>query len=222
MTKTTKKLGSFGDVSFTSTHAAHIITTGVGGVVFTNDEKLMENVRMYRDWGRQTNTTKANTHKELPADYNPRFIYEKIGWNFQILELQSAMGRVQLRKAKRIKDLRQRNFKYLYNRLPPDTLIQWIPNADICWFAFPVRSEHRAELVALLESKGIETRSLMSGNITRHPAYRNTKYRIGNKLTGADKILTDSFWVSCHPSLTKSDLDYMVKVFNDFYAKTTS
>jgi len=35
--------GSFGDISFTSTHAAHIITTGVGGVVFANDDQLMEN-----------------------------------------------------------------------------------------------------------------------------------------------------------------------------------
>lgn len=212
-----KMAGSFGDISFTSTHAAHIITTGVGGVVFTNDDKLMQNIRMYRDWGRQANTTKPNIHKELPADYNPRFIYEKIGWNFQILELQSAMGRVQLRKAKKIKELRAKNVAYL------NTKLGWwnenIPNADVCWFALPLASDERAELTKHLEKHGIETRSMMSGNIIKHPCYANTKYRIGNKLTGANIILKESFWISCHPSLKKSDLDYIVKVFSDFYEK---
>lgn len=218
--------GSFGDISFTSTHAAHIITTGVGGVVFTNDDKLMQNVRMYRDWGRQANTTEPNKHKELPSDYNPRFIYEKVGYNFQILELQSAMGRVQLRKAKKIKELRRKNVDYLRKGLIKTGGKPWpeIGGADICWFALPLRivgfSEDRRErIVVHLEKHGIETRSMMSGNITKHPAYKNTKYRIGNKLDGADDILKSSFWISCHPSLKKSDLDYILQVFADFYEK---
>lgn len=214
-----KMAGSFGDISFTSTHAAHIITTGTGGVVFTNNDKLMENVRMYRDWGRQMNTTKANRHRELPSDYNPRFIYEKVGYNFQILELQSAMGRVQLRKAKKIKELRAKNVNYLIDKLA-DFNLGFVWRGDVCWFALPLRSDERPELVKHLEAHGIETRSMMSGNIVKHPCYKNTKYRIGNKLDGADVILKNSFWVSCHPSLTRSDLDYMVDVFKEFYAKT--
>ena len=213
-----RMIGSFGHISFTSTHAAHIITTGVGGVVFTNDDKLMENVRMYRDWGRQANTTKKNEYKELPADYNPRFIYKKIGYNFQILELQSAMGRVQLRKAKKIKLARWRNWLYLsYNLRGLYPISSPVHHSEVCWFALPLVSENRGELVAHLEKHGIETRSLMSGDITRHPAYENTKYRIGNKLDGAEKILKESFWISCHPSLTKSDLEYIVNVFDDFF-----
>ena len=213
-----KMAGSFGDISFTSTHAAHIITTGVGGVVFTNNDDLMQKVRMYRDWGRQANTTKENAYKELPKDYNPRFIYEKVGYNFQILELQSAMGRVQLRKARKIKKLRNNNVRYLASRINGTSRMPTKWNEDICWFALPLReAHHRGALVAHLEKHGIETRSMMSGNITKHPAYKDTKYRIGNKLDGADKILKESFWVSCHPSLKKSDLDYMLKVFKDFY-----
>ncbi len=210
--------GSLSDISFTSTHAAHIITTGVGGVVFTNDKDLMEKVRMYRDWGRQANTTKPNTHKELPDDYNPRFIYEKIGWNFQILELQSAMGRVQLRKAKKIKALRKRNFEYITGNLPVWVETPaWLADADVCWFAIPLYVEgFRGELVAHLEKNGIETRSLMSGDITKHPAYKDTKYRIGNKLDGAQDILRDAFWISCHPSLSKRDMDRVIDTFYDF------
>ena len=220
--------GSFGDISFTSTHAAHIITTGVGGVVFTNSKKLMNNVRMYRDWGRQANTTRANRYEGLPADYNPRFIYEKIGWNFQILELQSAMGRVQLRKAKKIKKLRKQNFDWLSGYLGE----MWgghglkfprvIEGGSPCWFALPVRYHNRGALVKHLEANGIETRSMFSGNITKHPAYKDTDYRVGNLLNGADRILHDSFWVSVHPSLKFEDLRYMASVFDNFFNARTS
>src|SRR3990167_1251872 len=86
-----KKVGSLGDVSINSFHAAHIVSMGVGGGIFTNDKKIAQKVRMYRDWGRQADINKSENkkHKGLPQDYNPHFIYEKIGFNFQILELQT-------------------------------------------------------------------------------------------------------------------------------------
>jgi len=219
-----KQVGSFGDVSFTSFHAAHIVSMGVGGGVFTNDKTIARNVRMYRDWGRQADTDKKNTYKSLPEDYNPRFIYEKIGYNFQILELQAAMGRVQLRKAEKIKKMRKKNFDYLVTHLRKhDDLIMpvSIKGSNICWFALPLTTVgNRGKLVAYLEKNGIETRSMFSGNITRHPAYANSKYRIGSKLTEADYILKQSFWVGVHPRMTQEDLDYVLKVFETYYGKS--
>jgi CDP-6-deoxy-D-xylo-4-hexulose-3-dehydrase len=227
-----QKVGSFGDISITSFHAAHIVSMGVGGGIFTNNERIAKNVRMYRDWGRQANTTKPNKYKSLPKDYNPRFIYEKIGYNFQILELQAAMGRVQLRKADEIRRKRKANFDYLVKNLRQRPTIYGIPvfgawhvtmpvvvkGADVCWFALPITySGDRGPLVAHLEKHGIETRSMFAGNITKHPAYKNSKYRISGDLKDANYILEHSFWVSVHPRLTQKDLDYMVKVFNDFF-----
>src|SRR3990167_2121149 len=179
-----KKVGSFGDISITSFHAAHIVSMGVGGGVFTNDPVVAGRVRQYRDWGRQANTTVHRRVRGLPLDYNPRFIYDKIGYNFQILELQAAMGRVQLRKAKEIKRLRKKNFDYLYEHLMGvgDLIMpDWNKDADVCWFAFPlsVGFDHRGKLVAHLEKSGIETRSMFSGNITKHPAYKNSIFRLG-------------------------------------------
>jgi len=221
-----KKLGSFGDVSITSFHAAHIVSMGVGGGVFTNDGKLAERVRQYRDWGRLANTNEPHKVKELPADYNPRFVYEKIGYNFQILDLQAAMGRVQLRKAKRIKELRKKNFDYLCNHLKKYEWIQLpqtIQGADVCWFSLPITYHgDRGELVAHLEKSGIETRSMFAGNITKHPAYKNSKFRVSGKLTEANYILEHSFWISVHPRNTKADNDYIIKTFNDFFTTNNS
>lgn len=216
-----KFVGSFGDVSITSFHAAHIVSMGVGGAIYTNNKTIAENVRVYRDWGRQANTTKPNKYPLLPADQNPRFIYEKIGYNFQILELQAAMGRVQLRKSNKIKRLRQKNFNYLVKKLKQfeDIILPTtVKNASVCWFALPlsVIGGQRAELVKHLEKHGIETRSMFSGDITRHPAYANSNYRVRGKLTETDFILRNSFWITVHPRLRKSDLDYIIKVFKSF------
>lgn len=218
-----KAIGSFGDISITSFHAAHIVAMGVGGGIFTNNKKLAENVRVYRDWGRQANTTAKNKYKSLPNDYNPRFIYEKIGYNFQSLELQAAMGRVQLKKAKAIKQARKDHVGYMVAGLSdlPLVLPRTVKKADPCWFALPLTCKNdgdRAKLVPFLEKHGIETRSMFSGDITRHPAYRNSKYRIGTALKGADKILRESFWITAHPRLTTKDMDYILDVFHAFYA----
>lgn len=217
-----KLVGSFGDISITSFHAAHIVSMGVGGGVFTNDRDLALRVRMYRDWGRQADINKSENikHKNLPKDYNPRFIYEKIGYNFQILDLQAAMGRVQLRKTKQIKLARKRNFEYLFKGLskhPQLGLPFWIDGADVCWFAFPVSYRYRSKLLKYLEKNDIETRPLFSGNIILHPAYKNAPYRISGELYRANLITKCSFWISCHPSLTEKDLKYIIKIFDDFF-----
>ena len=227
MGKKIKKLGSFGDISFTSFHAAHIVSMGVGGGVFTDNEQLAKKVRMYRDWGRQADINKSENkkHKTLPKDYNPRFIYEKIGYNFQILELQAAMGRVQLRQTAKIKKARKKNFDYLtkhLSRFSELILPSPLQNADICWFSYPLTTlGDRGELLRHLEKKGIETRPMFSGNICLHPAYSNSKFRVSGKLEGANYITKHSFWLSCHPALTKNDLRRIVEAFDSFYMPNT-
>lgn len=222
-----KRVGSFGDVSFTSFHAAHIVAMGQGGGVFTNNAGIARNARMYRDWGRQSDLTSRTNKKwkSLPEDYDARFIYEKIGYNLSPLELQAAMGRVQLKKTSKIKALRKRNFHYLYKHLSkhPDLIMpEWVTGADPSWFAFPLTCiSDRGALVAYLEKNGIETRSMFSGNILEHPGYKNVKFRLGSSLIEADYIMLQSFWIGVHPRYSTKDLSYVVKVFDKYYAGTT-
>lgn len=215
-----RKVEQYADISFTSFHAAHIVSMGVGGGIFTNDKELAGRVRQYRDWGRQANTNEPHKIKDLPKDHNPRFVYDKIGYNFQILELQAAMGRVQLRKSKKIMQARKKNFDYLVKHLSQYVITPTtIDGANVCWFALPLTyTGDRGALVAHLEKNGIETRSMFSGNITKHPAYKDSKYRISGKLNEANYILEHSFWIGVHPRMTPEDRDYVIKTFDDFFA----
>lgn len=223
-----KMVGSFGDISITSFHAAHIVSMGVGGGVFTNNEGLSKKVRMYRDWGRQADINKSENKKwkTLPKDYNPRFIYEKIGYNFQILELQASMGRVQLKRTEAIKKARKSNFDYLVKHLSKhkDLIMpKSVKGADVCWFSFPltVRGD-RGSLLKHLEKRGLETRPMFAGNIIKHPCYKDSKFRIGSKLNEADIILTNSFWISLHPLLTVIDRRRIIKAFDDFFTPSNT
>lgn len=218
-----RKVGSFGHLSITSFHAAHIVAMGQGGGIFTNDKELARKVRMYRDWGRQSDIPRRTNGKKwptLPEDYDARFIYEKIGYNLGPLELQAAMGRVQLKKTEEIKQLRKKNFEYLYNHLSEfgDLIMPtWVEGADPSWFAMPLSTVgERGPLVAHLEKHGIETRSMFSGNILKHPAYKHLNIKAD--LPNADWILEHSFWIGVHPRMTKKDLEYVVSVFAKYYA----
>lgn len=224
-----KSVGSFGDISITSFHAAHIVSMGVGGGVFTSNRVLAERTRVYRDWGRQANITEKLNGKKwpsLPADYDSRFIYEKIGYNFQILDLQASMGRVQLRKARQIMKARKRNFTYLVKHLSKHTELimpKVVKGADVCWFALPLTTTYkRGELVSYLEKHGIETRSMFAGNITKHPAYKNSGYWKFGDLRESDAIMHFSFWITVHPRLKMSDLKYIVSIFDKYYETRTA
>lgn len=220
-----QKLGSFGHVSFTSFHAAHIVSMGQGGGVFTNDPELDRKVMMYRDWGRQSDIdrrTNDGKWPNLPNDYDMRFIYEKIGYNLAPLELQAAIGRVQLKKTKQIKALRKKNYKYLRHHLAQFSdlvMPKTVEGADPSWFSFPLSTQgDRGALVAHLEANGIETRSMFSGLITAHPAYKDVEYRRSGPLDNAQWILKHSFWIGLHPRMTQEDLEYVIQVFAEYYA----
>lgn len=221
-----KKVDTYPTISFTSFHAAHIVAMGQGGGIFTSDKELARKVRMYRDWGRQSDIPRRTNGKKwptLPEDQDARFIYEKLGYNLGPLELQSAMGRVQLKKTERIKKLRKRNFDYLAKHLGqfPDLIMPiWNKKADVCWFSFPVTTTgERGPLVAHLERHGIETRSMFSGNILKHPGYLNVAHRsMLNEDSDCEYILRHSFWISCHPRLTEKDRKYIIDTFKSYYA----
>lgn len=223
-----KHVETYADISFTSFHAAHIVSMGQGGGVFTNDAEVARKVRMYRDWGRQSDITRRTNGSKwptVPSDQDARFIYEKLGWNLSPLELQAAMGRVQLRKTNKIKRLRRKNFDYLYKHLKRFEdfgliLPEFNKKADPSWFSFPLSYSDRGGLVEHLEKWGIETRSMFAGNVLRHPMCVNVPHRIGTpdkRLEGADYILKHSFWVGCHPSWTMDDLKYVIWVFNKYF-----
>lgn len=78
-----KPCGSLGDVSIFSFYPNKHITTGEGGMLMTDDEKLRDRCRSLRD---------------LCFQAKKRFVHEELGWNFRMSNLQAAVGVAQLER----------------------------------------------------------------------------------------------------------------------------
>jgi CDP-6-deoxy-D-xylo-4-hexulose-3-dehydrase len=209
-----KMLGSFGDFSATSTHPAHIISTGGGGVFFTNNNKLADKVVSLRDWGRITDFENRKENIGIfPAEYR-RYLYSGLGSNYHPLELQAAMGRVQLKRLPSFKRIRKRNYEILYKRLKTfkDSIIlpEAHKNADCCWYTFPITliNKSRKKMLKALDTANIEWRPILTGNVAYQPGFENQVIK-RVKTPNADRLINDSFWVSVHPQHSSGVMNYV-------------
>lgn len=208
------------DVSCVSFHAAHIITTGEGGACLTDDEELASRILKLREWGRATGTDDIYEYPGFPEDYRSRYVYEEIGFNMKPLELQCAMGRVQLKKLEDFREARLRNAKRMreiFTKYPQFQLISSPENAEVCWFSFPLlcKGIKRKLVMDTLEKNNIECRTIFSGNILRHPAYKDTVYVSHGEMVNADVVMRDGMFLSVHPSITEEMLSFIDEVIGD-------
>ena len=225
--------GRYADISTTSFYASHIITAmGGGGMVMFKDEAQSKIAQAMRDWGRAA----AGHFDEDPdvrfnfflddVQYDGKFVYSEQGFNFKAIDPQAAFGMVQLSRLDEFHNIRKRNFWTLYNfftRFPEHFLLprQGVSDADVRWLAFPLTilptsPIQRINFVRFLEEKNIQTRALFSGNILRHPPYRNIRHRVVGKLTNSDTILARSLLIGCHHGLRDEHLDYMKQIVEDY------
>ena len=209
-----KMLGSFGNLSTISTHAAHIISTGEGGAVLTDNIELADKVLSLRDWGRILDfESRGKGMGDFPADHR-RYIYSELGSNLKPLELQAAMGRVQLRRLQEFKKIRKRNASVLKKILSKYEGKIILPshntNADVCWYTFPItlKTIPRKKVLEALDKANIEWRPILAGNIAKQPAYKDIVL-VRDNLTNADQLIHNSFWISVHPMLSVEVMEYV-------------
>ena len=139
--------GKYNDLVTTSFYASHIITAaGLGGMVCTNDKKLVGKLKLLRGWGRSSavfNESEAierrfNT-KVDGIDYDSKFIFTDIGYNFLPSEISAAFGLEQLKKLPKYKKIRQKNFEALREFFMPYCEMRWVrrvgwgTHADTPW-----------------------------------------------------------------------------------------
>ena len=226
-----KKTGTVGDIGTSSFYPPHHMTMGEGGAVYTNDALLSKIVRSIRDWGRDCvcpsgcdNLCKHRFDKqygELPLGYDHKYVYSHFGYNLKATDMQAAVGCAQLGKIAGFVEKRRENFKYLRARLEcvADKIIlpEACENSNPSWFGFLMTCREgvsREKIVNYVESKGVQTRMLFAGNLTKHPCFDRMRetgegYRIVGTLENTDKVMERTFWVGVFPGMTRKMLDTM-------------
>ncbi len=233
----TRFTGTIGDIGTSSFYPPHHMTMGEGGCVYTNDPLLHRLINSYRDWGRDcvcpSGYDNICTHRfdgqygQLPKGYDHKYVYSHFGYNLKVTDMQAAIGCEQLKKFPSFVERRRHNWKRIYEKLKhlEDKLIlpQAAPNSNPSWFGFLITVREgidRDSIVRHLESKGIQTRMLFSGNLIKHPCFdqmreSKTGYRIIGNLKNTDRIMQDTFWIGVYPGMTDAMIDYMVDIISE-------
>jgi len=218
------------DISVTSFALSHIITAaGTGGMVCVDDPDLADRCLLLRRWGRRSELQLFGSQKgsgsrlfsEIDGDleYDNLFIFDEVGWNFEPSEVSAAFGVVQLEKLPENLARRKRNFDRLVERFSqrPDVfdLPRTTEEVDTAWHMFPViiRPDSgvlRSEFQEHMESKGVDTRMVWTGNVTRQPAFASVEWRLPRGgLPNADRVMRQGLVLPSNHGLGDDDVDYI-------------
>jgi len=238
-----KPLGSFGEMASCSFYPAHQITMGEGGFVVCKSHEQEVIARSFREWGRgcycvgrQANMLKNGTCKKrfdcwiegLPEEiYDHKFTYDEIGYNLKPIEMQAAIGLVQLKKLDQAVAMRKRNHALLrevfgkyeqYFHVPKAT-----PKADPSWFGFGLVVRDgapfkRKEFVDFLEDKKIQTRPYFSGNTLLQPGYKHLMPadEAIRKFPVATKLMKDALFIGVAPVVTEEQIKWVEQCVEEF------
>jgi len=219
-------VGGIGDVGYFSTHVAHNIVTGAGGMTITSDPELLRRMRSLINHGRDgayiaaTDDQGSQTDKFL--DVSRRLHFELLGNGFRAIEIQAALGLGRLDRYQEILQARLTNARYLRHQLAAVTdqlQFQYVPpdrRHAYMVFGLKVRDGAKRPLVDFLELSGIETRNLLM--LANQSVNRSTD--IGspeNDYPISRQLIDKAFNIGCHHYPEQSDLDWVVEQFIRFF-----
>jgi CDP-6-deoxy-D-xylo-4-hexulose-3-dehydrase len=158
--------------------------------------------------------------------YDNDFIFDVLPWNFEPSELGAAFGLKQLDKLGNFYKRRQLNFdgytEFLRHYegvfIPPRQL----EGLETAWLCYPFlvgesAGFSRPDLQEYLEANGVDTRTVWSGNVTRHPMMRGVTYRTPDDgLPNSDRVMEKGLLLPCSHGLTDDDIEYVCGLLAEF------
>jgi perosamine synthetase len=197
-----RKVGSFGDLAIFSFYSTKNMTTGEGGMIVTNDDKMAEKIRILRDQGQIS-----------------RYVHTELGFNYRMTNIQAAIGRVQLKKLDIMNEKRIKNAKYLTDSLSnikgiitsyTEPMVKHVFHQYVIRVMedYPLKRDQLAEE---LKRRGVETAVHYPKPVHHQPLYRRLGYKESicpNAIKASQTVLS----LPIHPLLTEEDLEYIVSV----------
>ena len=171
-------------------------------MVCFDDDELADQALLLRRWGRRSEVQLFGSQKGVgprgssaPIDgdleYDNLFIFDEVGWNFEPSELSAAFGLVQLDKLADNLARRQRNFALTSGALRPLARAVHAAPAHrrrrdrLAHVPGPHQRRRRRSAAPScqqwMESHGVDTRMVWTGNATRQPAFRDTPFRAARR-----------------------------------------
>ena len=221
---------NWSDVTTTSFYASHVVTgAGFGGMTCFSDKQYYQNALSLRGWGRRSSLygETEDIERRLSAkvdgiNYDDKYIFDDMGYNFLPSEISAAFALVQLKNLESNIQNRINNYNYIKDKLSVSNNF-FVPtsyeNVETGWLAFPLILQNklvykRKEVQIFLENNGIQTRTIFTGNILRQPVAKKFKWESFGGFEISDNIMESGILLGCHNRQTKEKMDYMLgKIF---------
>lgn len=194
-----KKTGSLGDAGCFSFYANKVITTGEGGMITTNDEKLAAKMKYLRNL----------------AFGQPRFLHQEAGFNFRMTGYQAAMGLSQTNKIESIiakkRQVAHSYLKYL-GRLTEyiDLPVENENCRNVYWMFGIVLKDNlnitKEKFMEELQKSGIETRSFFCP-MNLQPFLREKFQHLFDATPVAERIWKRGCYLPSGPNLSDNQIE---------------
>jgi dTDP-4-amino-4,6-dideoxygalactose transaminase len=209
-----RQVGSIGHVGAWSFCQDKIMTTGgEGGMVTTNDPELWKRMWAYKDHGKSWD---AVYEREHPPGY--RWLHESFGTNWRMIEVQAAIGRIQLRRMADWHEARVRRANRIWDtaRGLPGLRVPEVPDgiqhaAYKCYvFLQPealAPDWSRERIMLAIQAKGVPVYTGSCSEVYLEKAFDGTGWRPAQRLPVARELGETSLMFLVHPTLTDAEID---------------
>ena len=200
------RTGALADITAFSFFANKNLTTGEGGMVVTNDDRLAERCRYFKNLC-------------FPLSGSRNYLHEDIGFNYRMSNLHAAIGLAQVEKADGYRDMRRANaaaYRKFLGDVPGIVFQQDVPGGlnvhwmnaialDPCKFAIS-----RDQLIDFLKAAGIETRLLFVG-MHRQPCLKDAGCDVSGAYPVADFLSANGLYLPSASDLTEDEIGYVCR-----------
>ena len=207
-----KHVGTLGSIGCFSFYPTKNITTAEGGMVITNSKQIAEKVRQLRSHG----MTKSLQNR-YSSEYPWIFDILQPGYNYRLDEIRAALGITQLKRIKKINDLRKKASMYYHKNLqniPGIILPDMVNNRTHSYHLYTIRVTNpyklsRNQLFKKLKNNGIRT-TVYWMPIHKYTAYQ--KFAKKSNVINTTKIYDEILALPLFPNISKIHQDSVIKV----------
>jgi len=211
-----------GDLICLSFYVSHIITTGSGGMVCTNNKEAEKWIRRYIAHGRVFGGDFSKNKNE----WKDKFLFDMVGVSCRSNNILGALGYSQLKRIDSIIQARKDNaYSYMVSYAASEALRDHFifPNMrywETCIFQFfpivikPETNIDRRELLEYLFEQGVDSRVLLS--LTNQPIFKNLYGDIEASFPMSKVLNEKGFLLGCHQDLNTFNIGYVIGSLMNF------
>ena len=189
------------------------ITTGEGGMVLTNDERLEKKLRALRN---------------LSFTQPRRFVHYDVGWNYRMTNLQAAIGLGQLERIDEIIEKKRQIGKWYKTILKDQNITSIVAKTDYCENIYWVNGimfnseEEKNYVVEKLKAQKIGTRPFF-WCMHEQPVFQKMKLFLNERYPNAEKMARRGIYLPSGLALTFSEVEFvcscLINILNSINGK---